>query len=43
MKMMDDGFEEKAKARKKQKLKTMAQKGLLNKRSNKRKRRSKAS
>ncbi|KAK2631612.1 hypothetical protein EUGRSUZ_L02677 [Eucalyptus grandis] len=40
MKMMDDGFEEKVKERKKQKRKTMAQKGLVNKRSNKRKRRS---
>ncbi|KAL4320943.1 hypothetical protein AHAS_Ahas14G0061000 [Arachis hypogaea] len=32
MKMMDDGFEEKAKERKKQKLKMLAEKGLLNKR-----------
>ncbi|KAL6998064.1 DEAD-box ATP-dependent RNA helicase 36 [Sarracenia purpurea var. burkii] len=31
MKMMDDGFEEKAKARKEQKLKTLAEKGLLTK------------
>ncbi|CAK9165648.1 unnamed protein product [Ilex paraguariensis] len=38
MKMMDDGFEEKAKARKAQKLKTLAEKGLLKKRSKKRKR-----
>ncbi|THG12570.1 hypothetical protein TEA_006740 [Camellia sinensis var. sinensis] len=39
MKMMDDGFEEKAKARKEQKLKTLAEKGLLKKkRSKKRKR-----
>ncbi|PON58268.1 DEAD-box ATP-dependent RNA helicase [Trema orientale] len=37
MKMRDDGFEEKAKDRKKQKLKTLAQKGLLDK-SRKRKR-----
>lgn len=36
MKMVDDGFEEKAKARKDQKLKTLADKGLL-KRSKKRK------
>lgn len=34
MKMMDEGFEEKAKARKAQKLKTLTEKGLL-KRSNK--------
>lgn len=38
MKMRDDGFEEKAKDRKKQKLKTLAERGLLNKRSKKRKR-----
>ncbi|CAL5397975.1 unnamed protein product [Camellia sinensis] len=39
MKMMNDGFEEKAKARKEQKLKTLAEKGLLKKkRSKKRKR-----
>lgn len=38
MKMRDDGFEERAKDRKKQKLKTLADKGLLNKRSKKRKR-----
>ncbi|KAL3004431.1 hypothetical protein AAZX31_08G163700 [Glycine max] len=38
MKMIDDGFEEKAKERKKQKLKMLADKGLLNKRSKKRKR-----
>ncbi|KAF5946383.1 hypothetical protein HYC85_016611 [Camellia sinensis] len=31
MKMMNDGFEEKAKARKEQKLKTLAEKGLLKK------------
>lgn len=36
MKMMDDGFEEKAKARKAQKMKTLADKGLLNKNKNKR-------
>lgn len=33
MKMMDDGFEEKAKARKTQKLKTLKEKGLFKKRS----------
>lgn len=38
MKMMDDGFEEKAKARKAQKLKTLAEKGLLKKNTRKRKR-----
>lgn len=38
MKMVDDGFEDKAKERKKQKLKMLAEKGLLNKRSKKRKR-----
>lgn len=38
MKMMDDGFDEKEKKRKKQKLKTLAEKGLLKKRSKKRKR-----
>ncbi|KAF7824387.1 DEAD-box ATP-dependent RNA helicase 36 [Senna tora] len=38
MKMVDDGFEEKAKERKKQKLKMLAEKGLLKKRSKKRKR-----
>ncbi|CAL9100468.1 unnamed protein product [Musa acuminata var. zebrina] len=32
MKMIDDGFEEKAQARKKQKLKTLTEKGLLKKR-----------
>ena len=37
MKMMDDGFEEKVKERKRQKLKTLAEKGLLKKRSKKRK------
>ncbi|CAL1409383.1 unnamed protein product [Linum trigynum] len=43
MKMMDDGFEEKLKERKNQKLKTLADKGLLKKKkrnSNKRKRQS---
>lgn len=38
MKMMDDGFEEKAEARKAQKLKTLAEKGLLKKRNKKRRR-----
>ena len=38
MKMVDGGFEEKAKARKEQKLKTLAEKGLLQKRSKKRRR-----
>ncbi|XP_020202091.1 DEAD-box ATP-dependent RNA helicase 36 [Cajanus cajan] len=38
MKMIDDGFEDKAKERKKQKLKMLAEKGLLKKRSKKRKR-----
>ncbi|KAJ0098541.1 hypothetical protein Patl1_20811 [Pistacia atlantica] len=38
MKSMDDGFEEKAKERKKQKLKTLAEKGLLKKKNKKRKR-----
>jgi ATP-dependent RNA helicase DDX49/DBP8 len=33
MKMMDDGFEEKAKERKKQKLKMLEEKGLLKQRS----------
>ncbi|XP_038900331.1 DEAD-box ATP-dependent RNA helicase 36 [Benincasa hispida] len=42
MKMVDDGFEEKVKERKKQKLKTLAEKGLLKKR-NKRKRKEKTS
>lgn len=37
MNMIDDGFEEKAKERKKQKLRTLAEKGLLKKRSKKRK------
>lgn len=37
MKLMDDGFEEKAKERKKQKLKMLAEKGSLKKRSEKRK------
>ncbi|PQQ02469.1 DEAD-box ATP-dependent RNA helicase 36 [Prunus yedoensis var. nudiflora] len=36
MKMVDDGFEEKEKERKKQKLNTLAEKGLLKKRSRKR-------
>lgn len=40
MKMVDDGFEEKVKERKKQKLKTLAEKGLLKKR-NKRRRKEK--
>jgi len=39
MKMMDDGFEEKAKARKAQKMKSLAEKGLLNKNNNKKRRR----
>lgn len=38
MKMLDDGFEEKAKERKKQKLKMLSEKGLLKKRSRSRKR-----
>ncbi|KAG2679624.1 hypothetical protein I3843_11G059500 [Carya illinoinensis] len=38
MKMMDDGFEEKAKERKKQKLNTLADKGLLLKKRSKKKR-----
>lgn len=38
MKMMDDGFEEKIKERKRQKLKALAEKGLLKKRNKKRKR-----
>ncbi|XAR67257.1 RNA helicase [Bertholletia excelsa] len=38
MKMTDDGFEEKVKARKEQKLKTLAEKGLLKSKSKKRKR-----
>ncbi|XP_061356438.1 DEAD-box ATP-dependent RNA helicase 36-like [Gastrolobium bilobum] len=38
MKMMEDGFDEKAKERKKQKLKMLSEKGLLKKRSKKRKR-----
>ncbi|KAL5746609.1 hypothetical protein ACOSP7_027755 [Xanthoceras sorbifolium] len=37
MKLMDEGFDEKAKERKKQKLKTLAEKGLLKKRNKKRK------
>ncbi|KAK4596777.1 hypothetical protein RGQ29_014709 [Quercus rubra] len=37
MKMMDDGFDEKAKERKKQNLKILAEKGSLKKRSKKRK------
>ncbi|XP_045801825.1 DEAD-box ATP-dependent RNA helicase 36-like [Trifolium pratense] len=39
MKMIDDGFDEKAKERKKQKLKMLAEKGLLKETSKKRKRR----
>lgn len=42
MKMVDDGFEEKVKERKKQKLKTLAEKGLMKKR-NKRRRKEKTS
>lgn len=38
MKMMDEGFDEKAQARKAQKLKTLAEKGLLKKKGKKRKR-----
>lgn len=38
MKMVDDGFEEKEKERKKQTLNTLAEKGLLKKRSRKRRR-----
>ncbi|GAB4836747.1 DEAD-box ATP-dependent RNA helicase 36 [Ancistrocladus abbreviatus] len=38
MKMLDDGFEEKVKERKRQKLKTLVQKGLVKKRNRKRKR-----
>ncbi|KAI3728323.1 hypothetical protein L6452_16957 [Arctium lappa] len=38
MKMMDDGFEEKAKARKAQKMKSLEEKGLLNKNNKRRKR-----
>ncbi|KAF5728184.1 DEAD-box ATP-dependent RNA helicase 36 [Tripterygium wilfordii] len=38
MKMVDDGFEEKAKERKKQKLKTLAEKGLTTKKDKKRRR-----
>lgn len=38
MKMLDDGFEEKEQERKKQKLKMLEEKGLLKKRSKKRKR-----
>ena len=37
MKMMDDGFDEKAKERKKQNLEILAEKGSLKKRSKKRK------
>ena len=37
MKSMDEGFDEKAKERKKQKMKTLAEKGLLKKRNKKRK------
>lgn len=42
MKMMDDGFEDIAKARKQQKLKTLAEKGLLNKRKSKKRKRDRA-
>ena len=42
MKMVDGGFEEKVKERKKQKRKTLAEKGLLKKR-NKRRRKEKTS
>lgn len=38
MTMMDDGFDDKVKERKKQKEKTLAAKGLLTKKSRKRKR-----
>ncbi|KAL5543721.1 hypothetical protein UlMin_007505 [Ulmus minor] len=41
MKMRDDGFEERAQDRKKQNMKTLAEKGLLDKRSEKRKRENK--
>ncbi|KAK2654351.1 hypothetical protein Ddye_014207 [Dipteronia dyeriana] len=37
MKLMDEGFDEKAKERKKQKMKTLSEKGLLKKRNKKRK------
>ncbi|KAI9162325.1 hypothetical protein LWI28_026169 [Acer negundo] len=37
MKLMDEGFDEKAKERKEQKMKTLAEKGLLKKRNKKRK------
>ncbi|TXG71307.1 hypothetical protein EZV62_006242 [Acer yangbiense] len=37
MKLMDEGFDEKAKERKKQKMRTLAEKGLLKKRNKKRK------
>ncbi|KAJ4710242.1 DEAD-box ATP-dependent RNA helicase [Melia azedarach] len=40
MKLMDDGFEEKAKERKKQKLKTLADKGLLKKKRSKKRKKS---
>ncbi|CAL5401162.1 unnamed protein product [Camellia sinensis] len=42
MKMMNDGFEEKAKARKEQKLKTLAEKGLLKKKRSKKRERGRA-
>lgn len=42
MKMMDDGFDEKAKARKAQKLKALAEKGLLKNSNKKRKREKRA-
>lgn len=38
MRMMDDGFDEKAKERKAQKLKSLAEKGLLKKKQDKKKR-----
>jgi len=41
MRMVDDGFEAKAKERKEMKLKMLVEKGLLNKYSKKRKRRNK--
>ncbi|KAK1587619.1 hypothetical protein Q3G72_014902 [Acer saccharum] len=37
MKLMDEGFDEKAKERKEQKMKTLSEKGLLKKRNKKRK------
>ncbi|KAI3954507.1 hypothetical protein MKW92_040910 [Papaver armeniacum] len=41
MKMMDDGYEQKAEERKTQKLKTLAEKGLLKEKTNKKRRRTK--